>query len=257
MSLLFVAMDTCTSTAKQLVIDSSLTLQQYSINFVNYYQANVSFTQTESHISVDILSCKKLILKFFHLIDKVFCKILTLELHQHFCSSIGNTYQVDRPVPIKQYLDVLITFHESIRKHNKLLHLVVSRTFTYHKHSFWLQFFQWFIILLHWVHHQMSLVSWIHSSSMPQPMFLIPSGTLQGYSVCETCGSILDIYIDYHQCLLQSNIVSVHMNLLQCISNCPFLEELFRGMLFKWKGANSKSHQKWDLIVNLRPWLAE
>ena len=37
----------------------------------------------------------------------------------------------------------------------------------------------------------------------------------------------------------------------------PFLAELFRGMLFKWKGANKKSHQKWDLIVNLTLWLAE
>ena len=36
-----------------------------------------------------------------------------------------------------------------------------------------------------------------------------------------------------------------------------FLAELFRGMLFKWKGETKKSHQKWDLIVNLRPWLAE
>ena len=36
-----------------------------------------------------------------------------------------------------------------------------------------------------------------------------------------------------------------------------FLAELFRGILFKWKGENKKSHQKWDLIVNLRPWLAE
>ena len=25
---------------------------------------------------------------------------------------------------------------------------------------------------------------------------------------------------------------------------CPFLAELFRGMLFKWKGENKKSHQK-------------
>ena len=32
-----------------------------------------------------------------------------------------------------------------------------------------------------------------------------------------------------------------------------FLAELFRGMLFKWKGENKKSHQKRDLIVNLRP----
>ena len=37
----------------------------------------------------------------------------------------------------------------------------------------------------------------------------------------------------------------------------PFLTQLFRGMLFKRKGENKKSHQKWDLIVNLRPWLAE
>ena len=36
-----------------------------------------------------------------------------------------------------------------------------------------------------------------------------------------------------------------------------FLAELFRGMLFKWKGENKKSHQKWDLIVNLKLWLAE
>ena len=38
---------------------------------------------------------------------------------------------------------------------------------------------------------------------------------------------------------------------------CSFLAELFRGMLFKWKGANTKSHQKWDFIVNLGLWLVE
>ena len=36
-----------------------------------------------------------------------------------------------------------------------------------------------------------------------------------------------------------------------------FLAELFRGMLFKWKGANKKSHQKWDFIVNLVLWLVK
>ena len=41
------------------------------------------------------------------------------------------------------------------------------------------------------------------------------------------------------------------------VKDTAFLAELFRGMLFKWKGENKKSHQKWDLIVNLRPWLAE
>ena len=36
-----------------------------------------------------------------------------------------------------------------------------------------------------------------------------------------------------------------------------FLAELFTGMLFKWKGANKKSHQKWDFIVNLVLWLVK
>ena len=36
-----------------------------------------------------------------------------------------------------------------------------------------------------------------------------------------------------------------------------FLAELYRGMLFKWKGANKKSHQKWDFIVNLGLWLVK
>ena len=36
-----------------------------------------------------------------------------------------------------------------------------------------------------------------------------------------------------------------------------FLAERFRGMLFKWKGANKKSHQKWDFIVNLVLWLVK
>ena len=36
-----------------------------------------------------------------------------------------------------------------------------------------------------------------------------------------------------------------------------FLAELFRGMLFKWKEANKKSHQKWDFIVNLVLWLVK
>ena len=36
-----------------------------------------------------------------------------------------------------------------------------------------------------------------------------------------------------------------------------FLAELFRGMLFNWKGANKKSHQKWDFIVNLVLWLVK
>ena len=48
--------------------------------------------------------------------------------------------------------------------------------------------------------------------------------------------------------------------LFECKSNVQsfgFLAELFRGMLFKWKGANSKSHQKWDFIVNLGLWLVK
>ena len=31
---------------------------------------------------------------------------------------------------------------------------------------------------------------------------------------------------------------------LQQFAESAFLAELFRGMLFKWKGANKKSHQK-------------
>ena len=30
-----------------------------------------------------------------------------------------------------------------------------------------------------------------------------------------------------------------------------FLAELYKSILFKQKGANKESHQKWDFIVNL------
>ena len=57
---------------------------------------------------------------------------------------------------------------------------------------------------------------------MSQPMYTIRSGSLKGYSICETCGSVLDIYLDFHQCLLQSEIVQIHMELLKELSKCPF-----------------------------------
>ena len=57
---------------------------------------------------------------------------------------------------------------------------------------------------------------------MSQPMYTIKSGSLKGYSICETCGSILDIYLDFHQCLLQSEIVQIHMELLKDLSKYPF-----------------------------------
>ena len=57
---------------------------------------------------------------------------------------------------------------------------------------------------------------------MSRPMYKIPSGSLKDYYICKTCGSVLDIYIDYHRCLLYSNIVKLHMDLLQCLQKCPF-----------------------------------
>ena len=55
----------------------------------------------------------------------------------------------------------------------------------------------------------------------------------------------------------RSEIIKQNWIISICSSFIAFLAELFRGMLFKWKGENKKSHQKWDLIVNLRPWLAK
>ena len=57
---------------------------------------------------------------------------------------------------------------------------------------------------------------------MPQPMYRIPTGSLKGYSVCETCGSVLDIYTEFHQCLLQPDIVRIHMDVMKCFAKCPF-----------------------------------
>ena len=57
---------------------------------------------------------------------------------------------------------------------------------------------------------------------MSQPMYKIPSGSLKGYYICETCASVLDIYIDYHCCLLYTNIVKIHIDMLQCLQKCPF-----------------------------------
>ena len=57
---------------------------------------------------------------------------------------------------------------------------------------------------------------------MSQPMYRIKNGSLKGYSICEMCGSVLDIYLDYHQCLLQPEIIQAHMELLKDLSKCPF-----------------------------------
>ena len=69
--------------------------------------------------------------------------------------------------------------------------------------------------------------------------------------------------------LLQQKILIDHLNIsglmfqysewmyITLIRYFLFLAELFRGMLFKWKGANKKSHQKWDFIVNLVLWLVK
>ena len=53
-------------------------------------------------------------------------------------------------------------------------------------------------------------------------MYKIPSGDLKNYYICETCGSILDIYIEYHRCLLDPHIVNIHLDLIKGISKCPF-----------------------------------
>ena len=57
---------------------------------------------------------------------------------------------------------------------------------------------------------------------MSQPMYRIKNGSLKGYSICEMCGSVLDIYLDYHQCLLQPEIIQAHMELLKDLTKCPF-----------------------------------
>ena len=59
------------------------------------------------------------------------------------------------------------------------------------------------------------------------------------------------------QCIQCNALNGTHVKDIEDIKIHVFLAELFRGMLFKWKGENKKSHQKWDLIVNLRPWLAK
>ena len=53
-------------------------------------------------------------------------------------------------------------------------------------------------------------------------MYRIPTGSLKGYLVCETCGSVLDIYTQFHQCLLQPDIVRIHINVIKCFEKCPF-----------------------------------
>ena len=58
---------------------------------------------------------------------------------------------------------------------------------------------------------------------MPQHMYKIPSGDLKNYYISETCGSILDIYIEYHRCLLDPHIVNIHLDLIKGISKCPFI----------------------------------
>ena len=42
----------------------------------------------------------------------------------------------------------------------------------------------------------------------------------------------------------QSGVIVVNLQRLEPYYGTQFLAELFRGMLFKWKGENKKSHQK-------------
>ena len=54
-------------------------------------------------------------------------------------------------------------------------------------------------------------------------MYTIKNGSLKGYAICETCGSVLDIYLDFHQCLLQPEIVQVHMNYSKIYPSVHFI----------------------------------
>ena len=124
-------------------------LKQWTTNFVNYYQSNISLTQTTHHRAKTwaVICAKKKCLELFYLIDRIIRKIISIQLKRRVMSYVGNFYQFGGPVPDKSILDILLMFHSSINDRIPTL-VVVKRVFRLDQLELWLNIFQRLVILL-------------------------------------------------------------------------------------------------------------
>ena len=114
---------------KKLLLSQIHILRQWTINFVNYFQSNISLTQNSHHRTFPAIHAKKKTLKLFYLIDRIIRKILVVHLKRPVLSYVGNFYQYGGPVPDKSVLDILIRFQSSIKHHIPILTAVIERVF--------------------------------------------------------------------------------------------------------------------------------
>ena len=111
---------------KKLLLSQIDILRQWTTNFVNYYQSNISLTQNSHHKTLAVIRAKKNCLKLFYLIDRIVRKIINILLKRPVMSYVGNFYQFGGPVPDNLVLDILLMFHSSINDRIPTLAVVVQ-----------------------------------------------------------------------------------------------------------------------------------
>ena len=138
---------------KKLLLSHIFTLRQYTSNFINYFQSNVTLTQTSHHITFPVIHAKKTSLKLFYLIDRIIRKILIFQLKKPFPLYVSNFYQYGGPVPDQSILELLLTFQTSINERLHILTHVIPRVFRLDHLQFWLNIFQRLMTLLETTHY--------------------------------------------------------------------------------------------------------
>ena len=133
---------------KKLLLSHIDILRQWTTNFVNYYQSNISLTQNSHHKTLSVIRAKRNCLKLFYLIDRIVRKILNIFLKRPVVSYVGNFYQFGGSVPDNLVLDILLMFHSSINDQIPTLVVVVQRVFRLDHLQLWLNIFQCLVILL-------------------------------------------------------------------------------------------------------------
>ena len=111
---------------KKLLLLQIDILTQWTTNFVNYYQSNISLTQNSHHKTLAVIHAKRNCLKLFYLIDRIVRKIINILLKRPVVSYVGNFYQFGGPVPDNLVLDILLMFHSSINDRISTLAVVVQ-----------------------------------------------------------------------------------------------------------------------------------
>ena len=114
---------------KKLLLSQIHILRQWTSNFVNYFQSNISLTQNSHNRTFPVIHVKKKSLKLFYLINRIIRKILIIHLKRPVLSYVSNFYQYGGLVPDKSVLDILLRFQSSINDRIPILTAVIERVF--------------------------------------------------------------------------------------------------------------------------------